>query len=79
MAEGVFASLHKGVFVSSAGLMTENGLHANDNAIYAAGQMKIDISSHRSRQVTPDMIMDADYVFCMSKGHKEALYTFPNV
>lgn len=79
MAEGVFGAIHKGVFVSSAGLMTEDGQRASDNAIYAAAQMKIDISSHKSRQITLDMVKDADLVICMTSAHKKMLSGFPNV
>ncbi len=79
MAEGIFALVHKGVFVSSAGLMTEDGLRASDNAIYAASQMKIDISSHRSRQITLDMAKDADLILTMTASHKKMLANLPNV
>ncbi len=79
MAEGVFAATCKGVFVSSAGLMTEDGMRATDNAIYAAAKMKIDISSHKSRQITIDMVKDADLVLTMTQAHKKMLSGFPNV
>ena len=79
MAEGGFGAIHKGIFVSSAGLMTEDGLRASDNAIYAAAQMKIDISAHKSRQITLDMVKDADLVITMTAAHKKMLSGFSNV
>lgn len=79
MAEAIFASIHKGVYVSSAGLMAQDGESASDNAVFAMKEQKIDLSSHRARQITPQMIEKASLVLTMTKSHKAALSHFSNV
>lgn len=45
--------------VSSAGLMTSDGLPASENSVSAMADVGIDISAHRSRQLTPEMLKGA--------------------
>ena len=42
--------------VVSAGLQTLDGLPANPNAVAAMKEWGVDLSGHRSRQVTPQML-----------------------
>jgi len=79
MAEGIFNSMFKGVYVSSAGLAAFDGEPASENATLAMKNMKIDISSHRARKMKMEILDDADIVLTMTKGHKAILSGFDNV
>ena len=47
-----------------------NGLGATDYAIKVCDSRNIDISNHKSRNITAEMIKEADYIFAMSEEHK---------
>lgn len=59
--------------VSSAGTwgVVERG--AAQNSIQVMADQNIDISDHRARMVSREIIEEADLVLCMEAGHKEAL------
>lgn len=64
MAEALFKKLltDKGITdieVSSAGLMTADGLPASENSVKAMAEIGMDISAHRSRQLTAEMLNGA--------------------
>jgi len=59
--------------VESAGTWTENGLCPMREAFIEAEKLGLDISSHRSRNATRDLLAQFDLVLVMEKGHKEAL------
>lgn len=63
----------------SCGISTADCLPASQNAVLAVRQLyDIDLSSHRSKQVTDELVNWADIIFTMSKMHAEALsYYFP--
>ena len=77
MAEGLFRQLggeaETGLTAASAGLYTENGLPASANAVAAAAERGADISAHRSRQLTPEMVREANYLVCMTGAHYDRL------
>lgn len=77
MAEGLFRQLggeaETGLTAASAGLYTENGLPASANAVAAAAERGADISAHRSRQLTPEMVREAKYLVCMTGAHYDRL------
>jgi len=58
----------KGFVVLSAGAFG-GGLPASREAVAAARELGADISAHRSRKVTVDLIRRADVVFCMTGSH----------
>lgn len=58
-----------GIEVISAGLFASTGAHATPEAVSAAHQLGADISRHRSRPATAELIRDADMVFCMTQAH----------
>jgi tRNA threonylcarbamoyl adenosine modification protein (Sua5/YciO/YrdC/YwlC family) len=60
-----------GFKISSAGTTTESGASASQGAIDIVKEFGGDISSHRSTQLTPEMIEDADWVVNMTKQQKE--------
>ena len=65
----------KGVAVSSAGVGALVGHPADSNAINLMQERGIDISGHRGRQLTPELIQDADLILVMEKGHQDAVYS----
>jgi len=74
MAEGALKAKLSGrlggqVEVSSAGTAAIDGTGASENAVKAAAERGIDISSHRARALTRRMVEDADLVLVMEKSH----------
>lgn len=63
----------EGVRVTSAGSAAWEGQPAAEHAVTIAAREGEDLSRHRSRRVTPDMLEDADLVFAMERGHRDAL------
>lgn len=59
----------KGVKVLSAGTFAHDGARAADNAVKTTRLMGADISRHRSRNLTRELINEADVVFCMTDSH----------
>ncbi len=79
MAEGIFASLpNKGYFASSAGIFAQDKAEPSENSVKAMGEIGIDIKSHRSRQLTPQIIERAEMLVTMTQSHKDALSAFGN-
>lgn len=80
MAEGWLNHHLKGTgwIAESAGVMAGPGGAASPEAIEAMKELDIDISGHRSRQVTPAMVAEASVVLAMTEGHRrQLLQTFP--
>ena len=72
MAEGIFrhAVEGRGDFrVLSAGLGAVDGHPPSPYAVQAVGELGIDISSQRSRMLTPELVAQADYIFGMTHNH----------
>jgi tRNA threonylcarbamoyl adenosine modification protein (Sua5/YciO/YrdC/YwlC family) len=75
MAEGIARAAlpgRAGVEFSSAGVFAAEGVPATPEAVEAAGAFGADISHHRSRRLTPELINSADVVSCMTDMHIEA-------
>lgn len=74
MAEGLLraglpAEWEGEVTVSSAGTHAWDGQPAASLSVTAAGEMGIDISGHRARLVTPDIINKASLVVALADDH----------
>ncbi len=73
MAEGLFRARggeeRTRLTAGSAGLFTEDGMPATENAIIAAKELGADISGHRSRYLTAEMGRNAKYLVCMTGAH----------
>ncbi len=73
MAEGLFRAHggeeRTGLKAGSAGLFTEDGMPATENAIIAAKELGADISGHRSRYLTAEIGKNAKYLVCMTGAH----------
>lgn len=61
----------KDVQVASAGTSAWNGAAASDGALLVGMERGLDLSTHRSRQLTPEILKEADLVLVMSPTHLE--------
>jgi RpiB/LacA/LacB family sugar-phosphate isomerase len=76
MAEGLFrhAVEGRGEFkVVSAGVGAVDGQMASDHAVRALRDIGLDISKHRSRHLTAELVQKADYIFGMTHSHVDAI------
>jgi protein-tyrosine-phosphatase len=75
MAEGILNNLLQkrgieNIKVESAGTMAPTGCPPANYAFIASSENAIDISSHRSRLLTNEMVEEADLILVMEKAHK---------
>lgn len=56
----------------SAGTASWPGFPASDGARRAAAAAGLDLESHRSATLTPELVADSDVVVCMGRGHAVA-------
>ncbi len=77
MAEGFFRALggeeKDRLAALSAGMYTSDGLPASGNAVTAAAELGADITSHRSRMLTPELAHEAKYLVCMTGAQYDNL------
>ena len=76
MAEALLGDALRGqtdITVESAGLGALAGYPASDYAVELMRERGIDITSHRARQLDPDMVSAADLILVMEYGHKKAI------
>ena len=59
--------------VSSAGTAAWEGQPATAYSVEVARTDGVDLASHRSRRVTPDLLRQADLVLVMERGHLSAV------
>lgn len=55
--------------VSSAGVQAHTGSPASDEALLVGFERNLDISGHRSRQLTRDILEASDLILAMSESH----------
>ena len=66
--------------VMSAGTHAVDGSPASEYAIMVAAQHVIDISFHRSRHLSEEIVNEADLILTMEKSHKDIINkTWPRV
>jgi protein-tyrosine-phosphatase len=63
----------KGISVISAGSFAMPGTRATPQAVEALREMNIDLSKHRSRPLSVELIHQADAIFTMSHAHAQAV------
>jgi tRNA threonylcarbamoyl adenosine modification protein (Sua5/YciO/YrdC/YwlC family) len=69
----------QGVRILSAGAFAASGSPAAPEAVEALSKFNIDISGHRSRPLTPELIHEADVIYCMARSHRQfILELFPS-
>ena len=59
--------------VASAGTWTEEGQPVPPYLLDRAYEMGLDLSAHRTREVTAEILAAADLIFVMEKNHREML------
>ncbi|MFH1329745.1 MAG: low molecular weight protein arginine phosphatase [Actinomycetota bacterium] len=62
-----------GVVFASAGLYALDEAPATPHAVEAAGELGADLSAHRARSITRDLVEEADHIFVMTRSQAEAL------
>ncbi len=77
MAEGIFRALggeeKLGLKACSAGLFAQDGMSATPYAVEAVREYGAEIVDHRARQITPEMVQRAKYIFCATAAHADRL------
>jgi protein-tyrosine-phosphatase len=63
----------KDIFVTSAGTFAFEGDQAAANAIKIAEEQGINLENFRSKPITPQLIQEADIIFCMANSHKQVI------
>ena len=63
----------KGISVISAGSYAMPGARANPHAVEALKGLGTDLSHHRSRPLTVELIHQADMIFTMGRSHAAAV------
>lgn len=77
MAEGLLAHALAGLEeplkslrVASAGVAARSGDLVSANSVAAMKKVGIDISKHRARALTQEMLNEASAIFCMTESHR---------
>lgn len=78
MAEGLFrkmlASRGRNITVSSAGISALDGFTASEETIRVMREETgVDVSRHKSRRLTADLVLDADLILVMEKVHRDMI------
>ncbi len=63
----------KGYKVLSAGIMAGDDFPAAPEAVQACYEASVDISGHRSRLTTAELVNRADYIYVMDSSHHHAV------
>ena len=64
------------VRIESAGLFAMDGLTASDGARRAMKKFGIDLSEHRAKSITQELLEQSDLVLTMTEGHKDKLLPY---
>ncbi|MEN0020302.1 MAG: low molecular weight protein arginine phosphatase [Planctomycetota bacterium] len=64
------------VHVGSAGVAAQDGAPASPQTDTALQTLGITLGNHRSQQVTPHLLAEADEIFTMTRSHLEMLLQF---
>lgn len=67
--------LGKSQCAASCGISTSDGLPISSNASAVMMELGIDAATFRSTAPTADLILEADYIYTMTSGHRKALLT----
>ena len=62
-----------GVVVRSCGVSAGGGSRASQEAIEVLSRRGIDLSGHRSRALTPELVHEADHIYVMTRGHLDSV------
>jgi len=67
------AGLSKKVKVDSAGTSSYSGMAAAQNTIDVMKEIGVDVSMHKGKGITPEILRKADSIFVMGRGHRSAV------
>ncbi|HWL95660.1 MAG TPA: L-threonylcarbamoyladenylate synthase [Phycisphaerae bacterium] len=70
---GVAELESRGIHVMSAGTTAYGGGRASEESVVVSRKRGMDLSSHVSRPLTPELLRSADHVFTMTRQHLETL------
>jgi len=77
MAEAYFRDLckksKKNVDVVSAGIFAGNNFPPSPEAVKIMSNYNIDISKHKSRQITEELVKSSDLIVAMTKSHRNTI------
>jgi protein-tyrosine-phosphatase len=59
--------------IASAGTSAWEGAPASDGAMLISNERSIDLSQHRSQQLTRELVAASDYIFAMGPHHLERI------
>lgn len=59
------------VKISSAGTSAWESVPASDGALLVGMEREVDLTSHRARILTPEIVAEADLIFVMTPAHLE--------
>lgn len=84
MAEGIMKKIVEDKNIDakiySCGIYAETGDYATYNAIEAASQYDVDISSHRATNIRKSKIEEMDLILCATQSHKQSvIHLYPNL
>ncbi len=84
MAEGLLKDISKknklNLEVESAGVFAMDEDNISKNAASALKKLNIDISNHKSQNVSQELVDSSDLILTMSKSHKETLLlNYPHI
>lgn len=71
LARRLVATRGLDVTVSSAGTGANEGMPASDGSLLVGLERSLDLSLHRARPLTRDLVDEADLVLCMATSHVE--------
>lgn len=74
--KAIKAGLEDKVKISSAGVAAGGSFPASRGAYTVMKAQGLDLTGHRSSQLTPEAIASADLILTMTVGHKRAILSF---
>jgi protein-tyrosine phosphatase len=74
MAEALFKRAYPTISVSSAGFDAESGQSAAPFSVSAMRELGIDIGGHRARQISRELLSEADLILTMSRDQVADLH-----
>jgi len=69
MGEAILRQARPGLRVASAGLAALVGKPADPGAVELLGERGLDLSAHRARQLTAEMVEEFDLILVMERRH----------
>lgn len=63
----------RGVIISSAGVSAVAGARPSPDAVAVVQEIGADLTGHASQPVTDSLVRDADWIFAMTRAHREVI------